>query len=435
MSTHRQLLVLCSLLSLAAAAPVQPIDVLILVPQSGSADVHHAKLVPVPVPLSSATRLPFRSSVTPLLPVTPTVGHLVFMNPIPVLTSQSQPPHQVRTPPATTAASLPLVTASQQAIGHVNETTQQSVGGSRSASESLPLYFPIKVDGQTALVEQRVTVPVANATKEASTREASKSTGTPLDGLTREELAQIISQIVVHVLQQQQQQQGGRNATATETMASATAAAGQKDPSAGEEEPRSRKETRQETSITGGGSQVEQKARRQLSSAVLRRNTGDSRDKSLPQSAARPGVMSVGFKPVSTTATPESSVPVEDMMDPLLSSLAQDPLLENRKPLDGSKQKNELFLSAIKEVLQDIGKMYEVPGDTTAAPLTQPPGSLSASTTSTAASSAASADTSTPAPATLSPTTASAGLVVSPSVLSSNHLPESSSNSTQVPLN
>ena len=271
MSTHRQLLVLCSFLSLAAAAPVQPIDVLILVPQSGSADVHHAKLVPVPVPLSSATRLPFRSSVTPLLPVTPTVGHLVFMNPIPVLTSQSQPPHQVRTPPATTAASLPLVTASQQAIGHVNETTQQSVGGSRSASESLPLYFPIKVDGQTALVEQRVTVPVANATKEASTREASKSTGTPLDGLTREELAQIISQIVVHVLQQQQQQ-GGTNATATETMASATAAAGQKDPSAGEEEPRSSDRRRKE------GRKVEQTYSHRVGSRGARAATAGEQD-------------------------------------------------------------------------------------------------------------------------------------------------------------
>lgn len=307
------------------------------------------------------------------------------------------------------------------------DVTQAPAGGASNNATSLSFYFPIKIDGTTVFVERNVTLATATTDEEeevSSEPGAGKSTG--LNRLTREELAEIISRIVLQVLKENRDMittttlsslsppQTWTSPTTTSTIATAaqedSSQSVSSDPSSDPQEDRSRDEVRGEserrdvgttgeeleagtvaatpedggeaersadgieTGMESGSDEVpvettspQMKTRRQLPATGVR---GKSVQKFRSQSGSRPGVLGLRtemFKPVSTTPDPEAVVPVDqtDTMDPILLTDFQDQLLRNKQIVivDRDKHKNQLFLKAISEVLQDFQQMYEIPHD------------------------------------------------------------------------
>ena len=405
MDACRIFLLLLSLVSFGGqsdAAPVPSTDVLLLLPQAGvgAGGMQFARLMRMPAHALAPSGMPQRSAGNQIPPFVPQKGQLVLLKPVTVLGPHPavQPHQQLRgakviprplsVHPNPESRQSITQTRNQnevepqnpeQSIDLMNRTTSAGV----SNSTDLTFYFPVKVNGSTVFVQRNVTVPISVTNEEDLTDEliagesGGKSAGTSLHGLTRAELSEIISTTVLQVLRQT----GHLTSPATtEATASTSAAAepGQKqeddgqseEPGGGAEPPAAA--SADEGSADGSGesgsadAEAETTAtqtRRQLPGTGVRRKQSGKKRKSENGHA---GVLKI-FKPISTTPDPEAMSPVDqpDMMDPLSLTDLQDELLRNKQIVivDRDKHKNQLFLKAIREVLLDFEKMYEIPHD------------------------------------------------------------------------
>ena len=234
-------LVLCSSIRHFEATPLLPSDVVLLVPHPGPGpkNMPLKRLVQTPVRPAMPIIRPSRNAVPGFM--NPSVAHIVVLKPVII----GQSPLQTAIQPESRALKqfpFPFVSHAskintQAVTQSLNSTESEKPDPKQAAGETEPVrttglsfYIPVKVNGSTVFVERDVAVPIATTSDEELTNalispnesEGEKSEGTPLHGLTREELSEIIRLSVLQVMKENGHLTLNETATSTSTTAAST---------------------------------------------------------------------------------------------------------------------------------------------------------------------------------------------------------------------